>query len=162
MPKQTTLVVDKCTPEQLKELLKIAADKTTATAPLLKEVGNRRVLIAVLAQLSKDSEEAIEMLLQTACDAQAPLSAAQTTKELAKLLLDSAAIAKEKAAATFLYHLAVAAAIAFHGVNIASRSGKLRLPLYRELAAALGDDPLGEVFATAADKIASEACSDLR
>ncbi|MGH6631151.1 MAG: hypothetical protein ACREB3_15605 [Burkholderiales bacterium] len=95
-------------------------------------------------------------MLSTTCARQTPLPVLQGIKELAKSLAAKATTEPERAAATFLYHTAVAAALGRHGQNISSRPGNSRYALFEDLAAFMAGDPLGQVFQEAAEKLASE------
>jgi hypothetical protein len=67
-------------------------------------------------------------------------------KSIAKRLAVAAEAPAQNAAATLLYHLSVASALAHHAQNISSRDPAERLPLYKDLAAELSDDQLAAIF----------------
>jgi hypothetical protein len=119
-------------------------------------VANRDELLRLLTEVCAGPEGAGEVFLATTCDAQTPLETLRGIKELAKTLLAEATSEAHRSATTFLYHLALAAAYAHHGVNISTRALEARLALYEDLATALGDDPPGTVFRQAVDRLLSQ------
>jgi hypothetical protein len=116
-------------------------------------VRNRGELNRLLTELCAGKEGSGEVLLCTVAAQETTLQALQGTKEMAKALMADLASAAHRAAATLLYHAAVAAALARFGVNISSVSQESRVALYEDLAGVLGADPLGGVFRAAADRL---------
>lgn len=151
----TTTTIERSEPWQLKALLALAQGSGRHGDFLPAGISNRAELARHLSTLCKDSTESGEVLLSAVCERETPLGALQGLKELAKLLTKKAATEHERAAATLLYHAAVAAALARHGQNISSRSATARYALYDDLAAFMAGDPLGEVFQEAAEMLAT-------
>jgi hypothetical protein len=85
-------------------------------------------------------------LVQTVCSTDTAVEALIATKRIAKRLAVAAEGPAQNAAATLLYHLSVASALAYHECNISSKDPAERLPLYKDLAAELPDEELAAVF----------------
>ena len=146
-------LLDRCPPSGLKVLLSLAAGQSGDSGSLPSAVRDRAELVRLLTEMCAGStEESGEVLLSTVTSRETPLQTLQGTKEMAKALMADAATEAHRAAATFLYHAAVAAALRF-GVNISTIPAESRVPLYEDLAGALGADPLGAVFRDAADRL---------
>jgi hypothetical protein len=88
----------------------------------------------------------------TICDEQTPVEALRSIKDIAKELRIKARSETHRNAATLLYHAAIAAAYAWHGVNLSSRPIGVRCDLYEDLGVAFAGDPLGELFRRAIDR----------
>jgi hypothetical protein len=148
--------IDRCSPVQLAELLGLAAADEPATHTAGGTGIRRQVLLERLAELMEsDARQARAALLRTA-------EAASTVEELRRTMEEAKTYAAEAlsdahwSAATLLYHLAIAAAYAHHGVNLSARPPSSRLELYEDLASSLGADSISAVFRLAADKIAAD------
>jgi hypothetical protein len=111
--------------------------------------------VHALAALCRETEHSAEALLSSVCEPRVALADLEVIKTSAKELLARANDDPERTAAALLYHLAVAAALARHGKNISSRSLHSRLGLYEKLADVWAGDPVGEVFRSAVDRLAS-------
>lgn len=153
MPNEASTTIDRCSKSQLKALLSLAAGSEGERVSLLGSLGTRAQVASVLSELLGQTEESSVVVLSTAAASGTPLAALQGTKELAKTLLENASTEAHRSAATFLYHLSIAAALARHGVNISTRSPDSRLALYEDLASAFAGDPLGQVFRDAVDRM---------
>ena len=148
--------IGRCSPTQLKALLGLAAGDPGDQESLLTYIPDREQLQHLLSELCADAEQAGEVLLAMACARDASLEVLSGLKEFAKRLSKKAATEPQRTAATFLYHLAIAAAIGQHSVNLSSRPSETRLELYEDLATALAGDPMGHVFRKAIDCVFSE------
>lgn len=162
MTHPATTTIDRCTPAQLKTLLALAAGQSGQEMSLPARIINYDALVGSLTEACEGAEGSGEVLLATTCDAQTPLETLQGIKELAKTLLADATTEAQRTAATCLYHLALAAAFARHGVNISSRALETRLALYEDLATALGDTPPGDVFRDAIDRLVAQEEEKIR
>jgi hypothetical protein len=151
MSKPSSTLIDRCTPTQLKALLTLAAGAVGEGRSLPAQVARIQEVRQLLTELCKDEPNSGAVLLATAAAPETPVETLRGIKEYAKQLLGRAQTESHRNAATLLYHVAVAAAFARHGVNISTRSTSARWPLYEDLATALAGDPLGEVFRRAAD-----------
>src|SRR5438105_7601392 len=121
MTHPTTTSMERYTPAQLKTLLALAAKPSGQEVSLPARIANCDVLLRMLTEACEGTEGSGEVLLATTCDAQTPLETLRGIKELAKTLLAEATTEAQRTAATCLYHLALAAAFAHHGVNISTR-----------------------------------------
>jgi rubrerythrin len=139
-------ILDRCTGKQLKELLALASNTANATRNWLLEIGDLDALEYLLTGMCAGTGESAGALLQAVCSADTPVEVLVGVKSSAKRLATAAEDPAQKAAATLLYHLSVAAALGRHGRNISSKDSLDRLPLYRELAAELTDDKLAAIF----------------
>lgn len=148
MPKQT-LTLDNCSPDQLKALLSLALEKRANETSLPLDIATPAEIESSLAELCENQAQSGELLLTSAADAATPLDALRGIKDLAKSFLPRAENQAQSAAARLLYHAAIAAALAHHGVNISSRPIESRRSLYGDLAIVLDRGTLGEVFACA-------------
>lgn len=150
-------LIDRCTAAQLKELLALACGARPGGQSLLDWARRPADLARLLTELCEGEEASGEILLSTLCDPETPLAVLRGIKELAKRLLKGAKGEPQRAAATVLYHAAVAAAFARHGVNVSMRAIEARWSLYEDLAAVFAEHPLGGLFRQAAERIANAA-----
>ena len=134
--------LDRCTGRQMKELLALASPGATATRNSLLEVGSWEQMENLLAA----SDPSPRVILEAVCSAQTSIETLIAIKGDAKRLAANAETPPHKAAATLLYHLAVASALAYHGRNISSKAPSGRLALYKDLATELSDDALASIF----------------
>jgi hypothetical protein len=139
-------ILDRCTGRQLKELLALASNDANATRSWLLEVGDLEALEYLLTSTCAGTGESAGALLHAICSADTPVEVLVAVKSSAKRLATAAEEPAQKAAATLLYHLAVAAALGRHGRNISSKDPVERLPLYQQLAAELSDNELAVIF----------------
>jgi hypothetical protein len=120
---------------------------------------NPEQIRSLLSELCGE-EQSGDLFFFGLADSQTPLEVLRGTKEQAKTLLRKATTDQQRNAASFLYHAAVAAAYARHGVNISSRALHGRWGLYEDLATALATHPLGGVFRAAVERgVALESAS---
>jgi hypothetical protein len=152
MPNTRSTSIEHCTPEQLKALLALGRDDSGPRNSLPTQVTSRSELSRLLTELCEGTDGSGEALLATVSAKDTPLIALVGTKELAKTLVSKAPTELHRGAATVLYHLAVAAALALWGENISAVSPKSRVPLYEDLAIIYGRNELGRIFREAADK----------
>lgn len=152
MSKLTDVKIERCSREQLKVLLSLAAGRLGEGAPLQASVAGRNELEQLLGELCGEGAEAGELLLSTVCEEEVPVEVLNGIKELSKKILADAKTESHRSAATFLYHATIAAAYGCHGVNLSSRPIDVRSAFYEDLATAFADDPLGYIFRRAADR----------
>jgi len=146
MPDIEISMLDHCTGRQLKELLALATTDAKTTWNWLLEVGDLEQLEYLLTENCTGIGQSAGALLRAVCSPATPVDALIAIKSTAKRLAVAAEGAPEKAAATLLYHLAVASALGHHGRNISSKDPAERLALYKDLAAELSDEELAAVF----------------
>jgi hypothetical protein len=106
----------------------------------------------LLSELGGETRESGELLLTTICDEQTPVEALRSIKDIAKELRIKARSEPHRNAATLLYHAAIAAAFAWHEVNLSSRPIEVRCDLYEDLEVAFAGDVLGDAFRRAVDR----------
>jgi len=145
-------MLDQCTDRQLKELLALASRNVKATHHSLLEIGDSEQLECLLTEMCSGTSESGGALVQAVCSPHTPLEALVAIKSTAKRLAVSSEVPAENAAATLLYHLSVASALAYHAQNISANDPAERLPLYKNLAAELFDDRLASIFEKAVAK----------
>ena len=144
--KPATSSLEQCSPAQLKTLLDLGTRATSEGDALVRGAEEAGDLAGLLTELCAGRAESGALLLDTVGDPATPIDVLRGIKELAKQLVDGAASEDHRIAATLLYHAAVAAAAARHGVSLSSAPLAERVDLYAELAVVLGDTPLGTVF----------------
>ncbi len=150
----TTTTVDRATGEQLRTLLGLASRPPghRASTSLLATIPSLDPLRKLLTECCGAMGESGELLLATVCDEKTPLEALRGIKDIAKELRSKAQTDVHRDAATLLYHAAIAAAYAQHGVNVSSRPIETRRDLYEDLGNAFTGAMLGEVFRRAVDR----------
>ena len=148
-------LIDQCTADQLKALLALARGPQPPGQSPQPWAMRPAEFAKRLAELCKVEAVSGELLLATLSAPGTSPAVLGRIKELAKRLLNKAPPDAHRAAATLLYHAAVAAALATHGVNISSRTSAARWPLYEDLSSIFADHPLGRIFRQAADRIAA-------
>jgi hypothetical protein len=157
MAKRIRNEIDQCGPLQLAELLGLGSLDESATHTAGGAGVRRQVLLERLAEMMEtDARQARALLVETA-DPATGVEDLRRTMEDAKTHAAEALSDAHWSAATLLYHLAIAAAYAHHGINISARSAVSRLELYEDLASSLGADPLGAVFRLAVDRSAEDS-----
>ena len=157
MTNLSTTTIERSALWQLKALLAMATSSGRHSNFFPAGIRHSGELARHLNALCKESAQAGDALLSAICTRQTPLPALLGIKDLAKSLAANASAETERAAATLLYHAAVAAALGGHAQNISTRSASARFELYEDLAACLAGDPLGKVFQEAADILMSES-----
>lgn len=155
MPDAEISMLDRCSGRQLKELLALASIEAKTAPDWLLEVGDVEALEYLLAQLCAETGKSAGVLLQGVCCAETPVEILLEIKSAAKRMAAAAVTPAQKAAATLLYHLSVAAALGRYGRNISSKDPAARLPLYRELAVELADEELAGIFERAIARCSS-------
>jgi hypothetical protein len=138
--------LDHCTDRQLKDLLALAASSVKSTRDWLLEIGDADQLGHLLTGMCTGTEHSGGALLQAVCSADTPVEDLISVKRVAKRLAVSADGPAQSAAATLLYHLAIASAQAHHSQDISSKNLSERVALYRDLAAELSDERLAAIF----------------
>lgn len=119
-------LIDQCRADQLKALLALARGPLSDGQSPAPWAMRPAECAERLAELCKVEAISGELLLATVSAPETSLAVLGRIKELAKRLLKEAPPDARRAAATLLYHAAVAAALATHGVNISSRAGASR------------------------------------
>jgi hypothetical protein len=146
MPDREISMLDHCTDRQLKELLALASTNVKATRDWLLEIGDSERLEHLLTEMSAGAGQSGAALLRAVCAADTPVETLVEIKSVAKRLAVAAETPAQHAAATLLYHLAVASALGCHARNISSKDPAERLPLYKDLAAELSAEELAAIF----------------
>ena len=147
-------MLEHCTDRQLRHLLTLAAGSANTTRDWLLEIGDCCHMESLLSEMCTGSAQPGGGLLRAVCAADARLEVLLTIKKTAKELAVAAQGPAQYAAATLLYHLAIAAALGLHGQNISSQDSGKRLALYKDLAAELTDEELAAVFERAVSALA--------
>ena len=145
--------LEHCTGRQLNQLLELAASGAKSARDWVLEVGDWESMQALLASMCTGSEPSADGLLRATCSADTPLELLVSAKDIAKRFAAGAQDSAQNAAATLLYHLAIAAALAQFGRNISSNEATERRGLYEDLAAELPDDALAAVFEKAVARL---------
>ena len=153
---KTTTLLDRCRTSQLEALLGLAVEPDASPISLPPEAGDTRELQRLLNELLPDQRESVGLLLEALLPVDQKLEVLERLKELGKRLVADAPTESHRNAARVLYHAAIAAACAHHGVNLSSHPIRSRLSLYEELAALLGTHPLGAVFRKAVTRAARD------
>lgn len=151
MEKPTSISLERCNVTQLKTLLGLATIPERAGESLPTQIAQNIRLSALLTELCHNEGQSGDLLLTTVCDAGTSLEVLRGIKELAKRLLAEAPTDAHRDAATVLYHAAIAAGVAHHGINMSSRPLDARIPLYEDLAATLAGERLGLIFRAAVE-----------
>jgi hypothetical protein len=154
VPRSTTDIAT-CTTAQLRALLALALDRRGEYGALVARARHldetRRLLAEALGSRRRLGEavagpgEAAD-LVQVVADPRTTLEAINRVRNQSKALLDRAPSDAHREAAMFIYHAATAAALGRHGINLSSIAPQGRVSLYDDLAGALGNDTLAEVF----------------
>ena len=167
MPKRYKSDLDACKPRQLLSLLHLASKpETPGFATRTGAARNPRLgqtLRELFARCGRESGHVSARgsghggpdLLDLAADPESSSGQLREVMLTAQALSAEAEDEEQWYAASFLYHLAVAAAYARHQVNLSGRSPSSRVSLYEDFAASLLEDPLGEIFRSAADRARS-------
>ena len=148
---KTSNSLDQCSISQLEALLSLAVEPNENPMSLPAEAGSTAKLRRLLSELFTDEDQSGELLLDMASAPDSKLEAIQELKEIGKRLVTDAPTEAHRNAARVLYHAAIAAAYAHHGVNLSSHPIRARLLLYEEFAALLAGEPLGTVFRAAVE-----------
>lgn len=150
-----TTMIDGFSARQLRELLALGTTRPGTSTEWLVEVGDSERLEALLTEICIGDEQPGAALLETVSSPDTSVDMLVAIKDVAKRLATKAEDKPQKAAATLLYHLSVASALANHGQIISSRDPAEQSPLYEELAGELSDDELAAIFARAVGHIRS-------
>jgi hypothetical protein len=148
----TSPAFESFTNSQVKTLLLLAADVRRSPQGLGEEQAKR--VAGQIGALSDRCGLPGQALLNGALSRTTSARELRDIKGLAKQLLERAETKPEREAASVVYHLAVAAALARHGLNISTRPITERSTLYRNLAAAFSGHAIGAVFRQAEYAIA--------
>jgi hypothetical protein len=145
--------LNRCTDEQLKRLfsLGLSADHSPSVLAVARAFQQPDPDLDSLAvQLGGGS---LPQLAARVCETGASLSFLEFVKERSKeqRLLAKAPTLRD--AATVVYHAAIAAAFASHGVTISARAISSRFGLYQDLAVVFADHPFGHIFQAAVDRM---------
>jgi hypothetical protein len=157
MARASGVSLDGCSVHKLKALLGLGERPQHAGGTLPTRDAEATELARLLGDLCQGRGRSGDLLLASVCDAETTVDVLRGIKELAKELRSGAPSDAHRHAATVLYHAAIAAGVAHHGMNISSRAFEARVPLYEDLAAALAGEPLGALFRTALERPPSPA-----
>jgi hypothetical protein len=141
-----TTTIARCHRAQLKALLALANVPAPAEQARPIPVPESAQLRRCLTELLANDASSGELLIATVSAPTASLTELRLVKDLAKGLVRRAQTSSYRDAATLLYHAALAAAYARHGVNLSAHAMAARRPLYEALAQRLEGDPLAAVF----------------
>ena len=147
----TTSSLDGCDSARLRDLLDLALEPDGAVSSLAAELGDARTLGRLLTELLGD-EATVEATVAGVVSPDTPVGMLRSIKELAQRRMESADPGNHRNAAAVLYHCAVAAGYAHHGMNLSSRPIESRLALYEDLAAVFSGHPLAVVLRAAVDR----------
>ncbi len=145
--------IGNCSSTQLKTLLDLARAPGGIEGSVLSQAMNLPALPGLLDGLTGDMARSGSSLLGAVCAPESSAASLCGIKDAAKALLLKAQRNDERAAATFLYHAAIAAAFGRHGVNISSFPIDARWTLYEDLATVMKGSAFGLIFREAADRI---------
>lgn len=134
---------------QLNRLVGLAAAEPRTTDEVIPELAELPALVVLLAEMLPNGVEDAAALVDGVADPAMPLQTVRETMGRARELIGAAPNLRCRAAAELLYHSAIAAGKAHHGVNLGRRPLALRRELYARLAEHLADGPLGPLFAAA-------------
>jgi hypothetical protein len=152
MPKRYRSDLDACKPAQLLALLQLASkQENTATVTRTGAAGTPQLRTKLSELCTRTGYDGAELLERAAH----PESSVEQLREVvssAQTLSAEAADEQQWQAASFLYHLAIAAALVRHHVDLSTRTLNSRVCLYEDFASSLLEDPLGEIFRDAADR----------
>jgi hypothetical protein len=155
---ESTTGILKCSAAQLRSLLALAIEQPGEYGALLARVRDVDEVARLLAAAQGLPETETGMVAALAAR-ETSLADVRGMRGTAKALIAHAKNNGEREAAAFAYHAATAAALGRHAVNLSAVPPQSRVPLYEDLAAALGAHPLAEVFREAVDVISSLADS---
>jgi hypothetical protein len=154
MPKRYRSDLDACKPAQLLALLQLASKQETTATTRTGAAGTSQLRMKLNELCTRTGHNGVD-LLERAADPQSSLDQLRQVVSSAQTLSAEADDEQQWQAASFLYHLATAAALVRHHVNLSKRTLDSRVGLYEDFASSLLEDPLGEVFREAADKARS-------
>lgn len=138
------------TTRQVKTLLTAALEAPAACLASSRLDGRAGAAQRLLNQMGARVGEPCEGIVIRTASATTSLSVLRRTKELAKRLLMTAENPEQRDAATFLYHLAVAAALHGHGEHISKQPLQRQKDIYRRLSRLFHGDVAGCLFEEAA------------
>jgi hypothetical protein len=157
MAKRYKSDLDACKPGQLLSLLHLVSNQgVPASATRTGAAGNPQLGKKLRELCARSGYDGPDLLEQAAH----PESSVEQLREVmlsAQTLAAEAADEQQWQAASFLYHLAIAAALARHHVNISTRTLDSRVGIYEDFASSLLEDPLGGIFRDAADRARSSS-----
>ena len=142
----TSHLIDKCSPEEMRALLELASRPAHQPLGPLEPVDDLVELARRLTVLLREVGASGADLLAEVANPKTAVDRLVKLKSLAKSHLARAERADEDWPVRFLYHAAIAAAVAHHGQSISTIPLRSRQELYHALAARLRDHPLAEVF----------------
>jgi hypothetical protein len=149
----TTTEFDAFSALQIRRLLTLALGAAPLSGDVQDPVHAGRLLAVMLRERGGTDERLLEVVAAPGTS----LKELRRIKDLAKELLESASGADDRDAVRLLYHAAVAAALGGRGVDISTRPLETRRAIYRRLAEAFIEHPLGAIFTRAADRADSNS-----
>ena len=144
--------LDHLTRGQIAALLELAEDAARSHSSLPALVTRIPDVLSRLAILHVEDGRGGEGVLADLLRPETGLGSLRHDKEVIKRGAQSAADEESRACWTLLYHVAIAAAYARHGVNISSHSIESRLGLYEDIAATTPHAEIGQVFRAALER----------
>jgi hypothetical protein len=130
---------------RLRRLISLADARPQTTEEVIPRLGDPTELAALLEEIVPSAADGNRMVAAV-LDPATPLADLEKIHAEGRELIRRAQNLTHQAAAELLYHAAVAAAYARHGVNLASRPIAARRALYERLARLLGPGPLANIF----------------
>jgi hypothetical protein len=137
----------------LSTLLALAVSTSQSDVALATVARDSATLAARIDEIPTARGRSSALMLGEITNPDTPLDALRNAKDFAKDLADHSSTPARRAAATLLYHAAIAAALVHRGESISSIPIELRFELYEDLASVFAGDPLGHLFRRAADRV---------
>ena len=144
--------LDSVPPVRLLALLGLASRPQEATTGTRLRGTRKDSLVATLQRFAEKTGWAALDLLDQTTGAEVPLEKLREEVDAARTFAAEAADPEEWFTASFVYHVAIAAAMARYQVNLSPRPMDSRIELYEDFASRLGNHPLGDIFRQAVDR----------
>ena len=148
MKRKNNNTIGECTLAQLHKLLSLAAEGTNikSSLPAQAKITNWR---GYLEQLNIPNIGNGKLLIDMICSSQTSIETLRAIKDKAKLFYKNSDDNPGQTASLILYNAAIAATFSFHGKEISSRKIQDFIPLFGDLALALKEDSLSDIFRNA-------------
>lgn len=152
-----TVRLESLTGTQMKALLVVASESRQSSAEALKKGADEDE--ALLNEMTQAHTGSNAGLLERASNEATDVAELIRIKDLAKDLIKESDDSRQREAARFLYHVAIAAAVVHHAESISGRSKQKQQLLFEKLAAAWAGHPIGQLFADAVARTAGSRAS---
>jgi len=141
-----------CSLTQLHKLLSAVAEGTSKQKSLPAMAATLTEWRPCLDSLCQAEDQNGDILVEMICEPSTSVDIQKAIKEKAKQFYKKAKNESERTSCMILYHSSIAAAFGYHGKKISSRPmGKL-MPIFGDLALALRNDPVVQIFREAIEK----------